>query len=209
MTGCAANNEPTCGYTGTNEECNRYCNDGTCNSIYPNSLLASTTGNISGIYDMAGLQSYVMGVMLDQNNKPVSGYNSKYNSGFNGTFGCPTCDGDTSGLKELTNGYEWPEEKYYDKYLYSQNNADFNHRILGDATGEMGPLQTINYLGVASTISSWYGDLMAQYFYYLFPISVRGYAPDGGSTSGIFAFQGNYGSPTNVTFRIILTTTQN
>ena len=54
ITGYQANNEPTCGYTGTNEECNRYCNDNTCNTAYPNSALASTTGNISGIYDMSG-----------------------------------------------------------------------------------------------------------------------------------------------------------
>ena len=54
ITGYAANNEPTCGYTATNEECNRYCNDGTCNTAYPNSVLASTTGNITGIYDMSG-----------------------------------------------------------------------------------------------------------------------------------------------------------
>ena len=54
ITGYAANNEPTCGNTGTNEECNRYCNDGTCNTAYPNSVLASTTGNIAGVFDMAG-----------------------------------------------------------------------------------------------------------------------------------------------------------
>ena len=43
VTGYQANNEPTCGYTTTNEECNRYCNDGTCNTAYPKSILASTT----------------------------------------------------------------------------------------------------------------------------------------------------------------------
>ena len=88
ITGYAANNEPTCGFTGTNEECNRYCNDGSCNTAYPNSDLASTTGNISGIYDMSGgAWKYVMGVMLDQEGNPMSGKNSLYNSGFNGTFG--------------------------------------------------------------------------------------------------------------------------
>ena len=51
ITGYQANEEPTCGYTGTNEECNQYCNDGSCNTAYPNSILTSTTGNISGIYD--------------------------------------------------------------------------------------------------------------------------------------------------------------
>ncbi|MCI8466998.1 MAG: hypothetical protein HFI08_02250 [Bacilli bacterium] len=38
----------------------------------------------------------------------MSGRNSKFNSGFNGPFGCPTCDGDTSGLTELTTGLSFP-----------------------------------------------------------------------------------------------------
>src|SRR5699024_5034853 len=91
ITGYAANNEPTCGYSGTNEECNRNCNDDSCNTAYPNSILASTTNNITGIYDMSGgSHEYVMGVMLDQSGKPMSGRNSLYNSGFNGILGSPT-----------------------------------------------------------------------------------------------------------------------
>ena len=86
----------------------------------PNSILASTTGNITGIYDMSGgTWEYVMGVILDENGNPMSGKNSIYNSGFNGTFGCPTCDNDTSGLTELTNGYSWPDSRYYDTYVYA------------------------------------------------------------------------------------------
>ena len=84
ITGYAANNEPTCGYTGTNEECSKYCNDGTCNTAYPNSVLASTTGNITGIYDMSGgAWEYVMNVVIDEECNIISGRDSINNSGFN------------------------------------------------------------------------------------------------------------------------------
>src|SRR5699024_6095029 len=126
ITGNQANNETTCGYTGTNEECNRYCNDGTCNTAYPNSVLASTTGNITGIYDMSGgAWEYVMGVMVDEEGNPMSGRNSLYNSGFNGTFGCPTCDSNTSGLTKLTGGYDFPDSKYYDTYAYATTDEQY------------------------------------------------------------------------------------
>ena len=159
ITGYQANVEPTCGYTASNEECNRYCNDGSCNTAYPNSVLASTTGNISGIYDMSGgAWEYVMGVMVDQNGKPMSGRNSLYNSGFNGTFGCPTCDSDTSKLTSLTGGYDFPDSKYYDTYAYATVDEQFQRRILGDATGEMGPFASATYLTTIRQIGSWYVD---------------------------------------------------
>ena len=160
ITGYQGNIEPTCGYTGENEECNQYCNDGSCNTAYPNSGLASTTGNITGIYDMSGgAWEYVMGVMIDQNGKPMSGRNSKYNSGFNGTFGCPSCDNDTSNLKELTTGVNFPDTKYYEKYVYSLIRENWQSRILGDATGEMGPfgLDDTNPLNLRIH-GSWYAD---------------------------------------------------
>ena len=206
ITGYQANNEPTCGYTGTNEECNRYCNDGSCNTAYPNSILASTTNNISGIFDMSGgTWEYVMGVLLDQNGKPMSGRNSKYNSGFNGTFGCPTCDSDTSGLTSLTNGYEWPEKKYYDTYAYSTTNQQYIRRILGDATGEMGPFETKTYLTQSRNISSWYADY-AHFVNSYNPWFYRGAAYSDGLNAGAFAFPSTYGHASgHISFRVVLT----
>ncbi len=200
ITGYAANNEPTCPYTSFNEECNQYCNDGTCNTAYPNSVLASTTGNITGIYDMSGgVWEYVMGVMLDQSGNPMSGKNSIYNSGFNGTLGCPTCDGDTSGLTEFINGYDWPDKKYYDTYTYSVIFRQYQERILGDATGEMGPLGILQ----SRDVSSWYYDEP-----FMIHISVPWYGRGGGAVrgaeAGIFAAEGWYGSSDN-SFRVILT----
>ena len=206
ITGYQANNEPTCGYTGTNEECNRYCNDGTCNTAYPNSILASTTGNITGIYDMSGgAWEYVMGVMVDEEGNPMSGRNSIYNSGFNGTFGCPTCNNDTSGLTELTNGYSWPENKYYNTYAYATVDEQYQRRILGDATGEMGPFASATYLTQTRQINSWYSNLSSFVFSSL-PWFMRGATNTDGIYANTFAFGSTYGSVLNsIGFRLILT----
>ena len=216
LTGYQANNEPTCGYTNTNEECNKVCNDNSCNIAYPNSVLASTTNNISGIFDMVGgVSEYLMSVMLDESSNPLSGRNSTLQSGFNGKFGCPTCDNDTSGLIELTNGYDWPEEKYYDQYLYSSSSLGhhelYKNRILGDATGEMGPYRLNAYQSSdASSIqnreeSSWYND-NAGFLYLYHPFFRRGGVHHDGTNGGMFAFyQMNGGASLTTTFRIILT----
>ncbi len=206
ITGYAANNEPTCGYTGTNEECNRYCNDGTCNTAYPNSILASTTGNITGIYDMSGgAWEYVMGVMVDEEGNPMSGRNSLYNSGFNGTLGCPTCDGDSSGLTLLTGGYDFPDKKYYDTYGYTTVDGQFQRRILGDATGEMGPFANATYLTLTSQISSWYA-VQAYFVYSSEPWFLRGGNHTDGLYASMFAFENHYGRVTSsIDFRVVLT----
>ena len=45
---------------------------------------ASTTGNVTGVYDMSGgAWEYSMSVYADSNGKPRSGYSTSYNSGFN------------------------------------------------------------------------------------------------------------------------------
>ena len=152
-----------------------------------------------------GAWEYVMGIMLDQNGNPVSGRNSLYNSGFNGTFGCPTCDSDTSGLTSLTNGYEWPESKYYDTYVYATTNQQYQRRILGDTTGEMGPFANITYLTQTRNSSSWYVGY-ASFAYSPDPWFGRGgYYPDG-LDAGTFAFYGGNGRLASwISFRLVLT----
>ena len=205
ITGYQATDEPSCGYTTTNEECNRYCNDNSCNTAYPNSVLSSTTGNISGIYDMSGgAWEYVMGVMVDKNGQPMSGRNSLSNSGFNGTFGCPTCDSDTSELTSLTNGYDFPDSKYYDIYAYATVDEQYQRKILGDATSEIGPFAETNYLTKTGQIGSWYADF-AFFVYSGNSWFVRGGRYDNGLNSGIFAFHHAHGqSNSNRSFRIVL-----
>ena len=206
ITGYQANNEPTCGYTATNEECNRYCNDGSCNLAYPNSVLSSTTGNISGIYDMSGgAWDYVMGVMMNEEGIPFSGRNSLDNSGFNGPFSCINCAGDMSGLTELTTGYEWPASKYYDIYSYSQTAQALKRRILGDATGEMGPFETVNSQSQIRNISSWYKN-RGEFVWKDNPWFVRGAHYTSGTEAGIFAFGYKYNEAFRWnTFRLVLT----
>ena len=206
-TGYAAVNEPTCGYTADNRECNKYGVTEDITKPYNTSIgyLASTTSNISGIYDMSGgAWEYVMGVMLDKSGKPMSGRNSKYNSGFNGTFGCPTCDSDTSGLTSLTTGKDFPDARYYDAYAYSSSDETYNRRILGDATGEMGPFAMATYGTQRRQIGSWYAD-EAFFAYYRDPWFIRGGSMGIGSMAGIMGFTFNAGnSITSLGFRVVL-----
>ncbi len=196
ITGYQANNEPTCGLTGTNEECNRYCDDGSCNTAYPNSVLSSTTGNITGIFDMSGSAwEYVMGVMVDQNGQPMSGRSESENSGFNGSL--------YSG-ENKSDGYDFPENKYYDRYIYNTSSQSFYIRILGDATGEMGPFANITYLSITRQIGSWYQGYSisahnsAPWFY-------RGGDYVGGNMVGIFVLGSPKGSVyTTASYRIVL-----
>ena len=78
--------------------------------------LASTTGDISGIYDMSGRTHEYMASYVSGN------YGS---SGFN-----------TTNIQNY-------DSKYFDIYLNNSSETSYQNRILGDATGEMGPF--INY----------------------------------------------------------------
>ena len=195
LTGYQANNEPTCGYTNANEECNRYCEDNTCNQAYPKSTLASTTGNISGIFDMSGgANDYVMSAMVDEEGNLISGRNSELNSDFNGIFG-------ESG--SLSTGYDWPDEKYYDLYNYSLSSTQYSYRILGDVTGEMGPFGYVTYL--SRQLNSWYSQVI--FFPFLWESFImRGGAYSFGFEAGVFSTENDNGKYSAViSFRLVLT----
>ncbi len=150
--------------------------------------LASTTGNITGIYDMSGgAYEYVMGVMKDANGNLMSGSASYSNSGFNGTLK----DGSS-----ITNGIDFPESKYYDVYNYNTSDTNYSRRILGDATGEMGPFP--------SHKSSWYND-SAIFVGSSYPWFHRGDSNFSGSEAGAFSFRGSHGDANgNISFRLVL-----
>ncbi len=185
LTGYAAVREPTIGYTGTNELCSNNpdaCNeygevsspgaDGEYNTNYFNkaSVVASTTGNYTGIYDMSGGSwEYMMSGMDDNSTgdghtgKLSSGRHNVYNSGFKGILTCPECtDGNlviNHEITEVTEGIDLPtDERYYDKYDYSTSSTTYSRGFLGDATKEMGPFQIIKYKEQSRIISSWYND---------------------------------------------------
>ena len=160
----------------------------TCNAYNTtDGMLASTTGNITGVYDMsAAMGTYVMGVMQDNTgtNTPMSGSSSSYNSGFTGKIY-------DSGNFTQYSGVAFPNSKYYDLYAYGGTSYTYDtRRILGDATGE---------------VNGWYGDI-AHFVYSDYPWFVRGRSGGGGpSRAGVFTFDGFYGSPNpNFAFRSVL-----
>jgi len=122
-----------------------------------NGILASTTGNITGIYDMnGGANEYVAGYRI----------NTYSNSGF-----------DETSIANYSS-------KYFDIYNVESTEVTYNYRILGDATGEMGPF--------ASYKGSWYGD------YADFVNSINSWFGRGGyyslsANAGVFHFRGYNG----------------
>ena len=138
--------------------------------------LASTTGNISGIYDMSG---------------GAWEYMSAYMSGQLGSS------------EIIPTSYD---SKYFDTYDTSSAFTKYQYRILGDATGEMGPFN--RYDEKNNTLyyhNSWYDDNSG------FVNSSNSWFYRGGShTNGILAGQFNFlshtgGNYSNVSFRIVLT----
>ena len=192
ITGYASTSEPTKGYNGASIDGNMHEAtsigvDGTytVNYLNANSDVASTTGNKTGVYDMSGgAWEY------------VTGY----------TTGAST----VGGSSEITNLYpnfftDSTYTKYWDKYT-STTNTNYNYRLLGDATGEMGPFGSEKDPdGTSRYKSSWYGD----YAYFVassYPWFVRGGNWYHGSLSGAFAFNLNTGGTSTFnSFRIVLT----
>ena len=195
ITGYSATEEPTLGYNGgTSIVGNRVEStslgvDGTytVNYLNPNSVSSSTTDNYTGIYDMSGgVWEYVIGYTIGAaSDKDLSEITSFYNNFFSDTT----------------------YTKYWDKYT-SVANTNYNNRILGDATGEMGPFgdeAESDPYGTRLYKSSWYKDL-ALFAESSFPWFVRGSNWDFGTTAGSFALSnGTGGVYKHVGFRIVLT----
>ena len=129
-TGCAATvaNTTNVGVSQSNHSEGYYSG---CENAFqtPIGVLASTTGNVTGIYDMSGgaweyMASYISG------NVGSSGLNpSNYDS------------------------------KYFDVYNASSSIKNYNYRILGDATGEMGPFyRYADSDGTNRNHSNWFED---------------------------------------------------
>ena len=193
ITGYAATVEPTLGFNGgTSIDGNRIestslSQDGTYTINYLNqkSVVASTTNNYTGIYDMSGgTWEYVMGFTTSA-----------------------TLVGDSSNITSLYSDFfsNNTYSKYWDKYNSTQD-TNYNNRILGDATGEMGPFESEKDLdNNTRNKSSWYRDL-AHFSLSSYPWLYRGSSWSGGTSSGVFAFRSFTGSATGVTvsFRIVL-----
>ncbi len=139
---------------------------------------ASTTGNITGIYDMSGgAWEYVAGYMPSSNDK----------SGFTST--------------ELTT-----YSKYLDLYSANSTINSYNNRKLGDATGEMGPFYFYADKDNNKRYhNNWYGGY--SYFVdSTYPWFHRGGSYMSGVLDGQFFFNGYTGGVyTNEGSRFVLT----
>ena len=112
--------DSTCPEVALNNNTNFITGSATAGSTYNSEegVKASTTMNITGVYDMNGLAAeWVMGVLLDSDGKPRSGYSEEYNSGYNGKL----YNGGTE--IEKTDGKTLPESKYYDSFTITGENT--------------------------------------------------------------------------------------
>ena len=141
-------------------------------------MLASTTGNVYGIYDMSGgAYEYVMGNMVSNNGSTMmSGYSTSINSGYNGIIYA------SGSYTQYSNGISYPESKYYDKYQFSTSSKVETRGHLGDATSE---IMVSGYIG-------WNSD-DASFVYTTIPWLVRGGSASEESATGSFNFSGNGG----------------
>jgi len=100
---------------------------------YESNVGQSTTGNLTGIYDMSGgAHEYVMGNMIYDDKTMMSGFSDSYNSGFNGILYS------SANFTSKTNGGSYPAKRYYDVYSYgSSSEIDLERGHLGDATVEI------------------------------------------------------------------------
>ena len=189
QTGYASVTEPTLGYNnGTSIEGNLNGTAADVTSPYntPTGYTASTTGNISGIYDMSGgAWEYVMGYNISAN-----------------------AVGGDSGLADIYSDFfesrVW--EKYYDQYSNAEVDASkYQTGLLGDATREMGPFGRVKDPdGGTRYRTSWYGDL-ANFATPVNPWFERGGFWAYGVESGSFAFSYSSGGVnTSLSFRVVL-----
>ena len=144
--------------------------------------VASTTGNITGVYDMSGgVYEYVMGVFANSDGQLWSGNSETWNSGFTGLMG-------ESGESHTGTGF--PDSKYYDIYKASSGTT------INALTACNGG---VCYGQALSETSNWYQDSYGI-AYASQPWLVRGGSFEWGPGSGIFLFVplggdpgGNYG----------------
>ena len=140
---------------------------------------ASTTGNITGIYDMSGGAWEYMASLRSETYK---------NSGF-----------DSSSLKAYNS-------KYYDVYDSSSEWTTYSKRILGDATGEMGPFYYYQDTDNNNrSHNSWYAD-NSHFVESSYPWFYRGGHYICGGLAGQFYFdRGTGGAYSSIGLRLVLT----
>lgn len=173
-----------------------------CENAYntDNGVLASTNGNITGIYDMSGGANESVMAFVSNNTATgiVTGISSSNNTGFSGSIY-------SSGSWSTFTGVSIPDSKYYDVYSYSLSNTDYSRRILGDATGEMGPFSTTTISSTTHYYSGWYDDY-ASLITASSPFMIRGGSNNYAKFSGLYNFNASTSyANSNIGFRVVLT----
>ena len=180
-TGCSATT-PALNYVGKSQTDHTEGYYNGCENAYntPIGYLASTTGNISGIYDMSG---------------GTYEYMASYRSNTYGSSGF-----DANSISNY-------DSKYFDVYPADSTVTSYNKRILGDATGELGPF----YFYVDDSISgtrAWHttwGNDIVGFVEASNPWFIRGGSSGTGYWAGSFASRGDTGnSNNNLSFRLVL-----
>ncbi len=132
---------------------------------------ASTTGNISGVYDMSGGASEYMASYMQDN--PLD-----------------------SGMDDIVTNDTY--SKYIDKYSSSSTDTSYKYRILGDATGELGPFWNNRYYQ-----STWFAD-RAVFVVSTFPWFGRGGNYSYTTPAGQFDFDRGTGAAFTGHARLVL-----
>ncbi len=144
----------------------------------PTGYLASTTGNITGVYDMSGGAHEYMAAYRE------------------GTVGSSGFTNELDLTKEVENGY-------IDKYPSDTNS--YSNRILGDATGEMGPFY---YYWDKNSAKHYHNVWYADDSYFIdssYPWFLRGGCQADGVMAGQFHFDGHNGIASEAYgFRLVL-----
>ena len=181
LTGYSQVNKATCYAGSTSSACNEFGTAATITQPYNTEVgyRASTTGNITGVYDMAGGAWEYMAALRA------------------GTFG-------SSGMNQtmLTTTYG---EKYFDIYDANSSVNSYQYRILGDATGEMGSFYNYKDNDNANRYhSNWYADI--SYFVgSSYPWFYRGGEYNSGVLGGQFYFNRSTGAAnSHIGFRVVL-----
>ena len=138
--------------------------------------VASTTGNITGIYDMSGgATEYTMGVFANSNGELWSGYDTSSNSGFTGLVG-------SAGTSYT--GTAFPDSKYYD--VYKASSGTTIDALTACNSG-------VCYGHGLSETKAWYGGdtvFLGAYF----PWFGRGGFYNNGTDAGVFSFYSSGGN---------------
>ena len=178
-TGCAAT-VPALNYVGKSQSDNTEGYYNGCENEYNSDIgyLASTTGNISGIYDMSGGAWEYMASYRS---------NTYGNSGF-----------DSTSISSY-------DSKYFDVYPSDSEITTYNKRILGDSTGEVGPFYYYKDSDNGQRYHSTWGADYAPFVGASYPWFLRGGSFNDGAIAGSFAFGRSSGNANSyISFRLVL-----